>query len=142
MTQRQIPFTIERWKEGLKPVTRDGREVKQLIYFNDLDSAYVLAGVVGSDLVRWKLEGGSSWADNYSLMLQVEVKEPREWLCIIEQDGHLSGYPAKYLLPGNRRGHSREAVINMSDKCVHFSDKSVHGNVYNSRGLSLQPAVA
>jgi hypothetical protein len=87
---KTIPFSIEKWKEGLKPVTRDGREVKQLIYFNDLDSAYVLAGVVGSDLVRWKLDGGSSWNDNYSLMLLEEVREPREWFMFVNCCGLLS----------------------------------------------------
>jgi hypothetical protein len=107
MTTKQIHFSIERWKEGLKPVTRDGREVKQLVCFDNLDSAYVLAGVVGSDLVRWKLEGGSSWQDNYSLMLLEEVREPREFIIYCDPR---SGMYSTYFEPGWKTTKVREVL--------------------------------
>lgn len=47
MTTKLIPFTIERWKEGLKPVTRDGTEVEQLTRFTTL-SDLCFGGVCGN----------------------------------------------------------------------------------------------
>ncbi len=110
MTTRQIPFTIERWKEGLKPVTKGKKEVKQLVYFEDLDDDCALAGVIDSTLMHWTLDGRSPWNDDYLLMLVEEVREPREWICVVEQDGHLSGYPAHECIPTTVTIKVREVI--------------------------------
>lgn len=92
MTQRQIPFSIEKWKEGLQPVTRDGMEVKQLTLFEfGCDHKYPLAGIVDSALWQWDVEGKPSLAgEKYSLMLLEEVPEPREWDVWITPNGAIA----------------------------------------------------
>ncbi len=67
---KTIPFSIEAWKAGGKPVTRDGIEVKQLTRFKNVTETTKLRGVVEGCIVGFT---------HFDLMLQVEVKEPREW---------------------------------------------------------------
>ncbi len=85
MTQRQIPFSLERWKEGLKPVTRDGMEVICLTYNPDTESDERFAGWVNKHVRVWH-ESGAYFMDAISeldLMLLEEVREPREWPVVI-----------------------------------------------------------
>ena len=55
----KIPFTFEAWDKdrGQKVWTRDGREVKQLTYFEDIKNSYSLNGVLDKTLRSWTKEG-------------------------------------------------------------------------------------
>ena len=52
------PFNIELWKAGEPVITRDGREVEQLTYFeNATEIEFKLMGVVAGEINSWKLNG-------------------------------------------------------------------------------------
>lgn len=73
----KIPFTFSAWDKdrSQKVWTRDGREVKQLTWF-DCNSIVPLVGVVEKDVMRWGVNGlwGSS-ASKYDLFLEHTEKE-------------------------------------------------------------------
>jgi hypothetical protein len=55
--KKLIPFTLERWQQGnCTPKTAEGREVKQLTYF-DVKDEYPFRGVVGDDVLSWNKNG-------------------------------------------------------------------------------------
>ena len=92
MTVKQIPFSLERWKEGLKPVTRDGREVKQLTMFN-VGYGITLRGVIEGNMHAWNEPFDASEPERIRLMLLEEVREPREWDAWVSSGGVLSTNP-------------------------------------------------
>jgi len=50
------PFNLEAALNGAKVVTRDGREVSQLVWF-DCANKHCLQGVIGDWLFSWTFEG-------------------------------------------------------------------------------------
>jgi hypothetical protein len=78
---KTIPFSIEKWKEGLKPVTKDGTEVEQLTRFEYVTEITEFRGVV---------EGYIAAFTHFDLMLLEEVREPREWFMFVNCCGLLS----------------------------------------------------
>jgi len=67
-----IPFDLKKWQEGAKPFTRDGKEVKQLTYFEGLESTFCMGGVVETTLNKWNLEG-AHLPQNEALSLMLEA---------------------------------------------------------------------
>jgi hypothetical protein len=75
-------FDLEKALNGAKVVTRDGKEVKQLTYF-DLsdDHKYHLYGVVGKSIRCWTITGQYEPSDdNYDLDLFLAVEPKRIWV--------------------------------------------------------------
>lgn len=52
-----IPFTIEKWREGYQPVTREGIEVKDLTFFENATDAYKLYGILKESIEAWEEKG-------------------------------------------------------------------------------------
>lgn len=79
-----IPFTIEAWKAGGKPVIRDGREVKHLTNF-ETDDGYPLGGVIHGTKATWRLDGifNNNPISGNNLMLEVEDTEKELYLVVI-----------------------------------------------------------
>jgi hypothetical protein len=51
------PFEIELWKAGEPVITRDGREVEQLTYFDNKQGTHKFVGIVNGQLNSWKDNG-------------------------------------------------------------------------------------
>ena len=82
---KTIPFSIEAWKAGGKPFTRDGGEVKHLTNF-ETDEAFPLAGSVNRKKRNWKLNGcyyANEIQSIEDLMLEVEDTEKELYLVVI-----------------------------------------------------------
>jgi hypothetical protein len=80
-----IPFSIEAWKAGGKPVTRDGREVKQLTKFEGvLTKIQSLMGVVEDKIQTWWDDGlWTSDEKNYPMNLMLEVEDTKKELYLV-----------------------------------------------------------
>ena len=81
-----IPFTIEAWEAGGKPVTRDGEEVKQLTHFERTNDKYCLCGTNYGEIFSWAINGRYKFSENesnYDLMLEVEDTEKQLYLVVI-----------------------------------------------------------
>ena len=83
---KTIPFSIEAWKAGGKPVTRDGSEVKHLTNL-ETGCGFPLVGALDKNRKTWDLNG-SYFSDgeapsNYDLMLEVEDTEKELYLVVI-----------------------------------------------------------
>jgi hypothetical protein len=79
-------FDLEKAINGAKVVTRDGKEVKQLTYF-DLsdDHKYHLYGVVGKSIRCWTITGQYEPSDdNYDLDLFLAVEPQRIWVNVFK----------------------------------------------------------
>jgi hypothetical protein len=79
-------FDLEKALNGAKVVTRDGKEVKQLTYF-DLsdDHKYHLYGVVGKSIRCWTITGQYEPSDdNYDLDLFLAVEPKRIWVNVLQ----------------------------------------------------------
>jgi hypothetical protein len=84
-------FDLEKALNGAKVVTRDGKEVKQLTYF-DLsdDHKYHLYGVVGKSIRCWTITGQYEPSDdNYDLDLCLAVEPKRIWVNAYYYNGKL-----------------------------------------------------
>ena len=78
-----IPFTIEAWKAGGKPVTGDGREVKHLNNF-ETDDQFPLGGTVNGMKETWQINGNYFFNNSSNnLMLEVEDTEKELYLVVI-----------------------------------------------------------
>jgi len=75
MKTKKIPFTIEAWKAGGKPVTRDGSQVNHLTNL-ETDDGFPLIGAVNGEKFTWKLDGSFNAYPNStnSLMLEVDCE--------------------------------------------------------------------
>jgi len=51
------PFNLELWKAGEPVITRDGREVEQLTYFESKKGPFKLCGTLNGLLESWTIEG-------------------------------------------------------------------------------------
>ncbi len=72
------PFNLEEALNGAKVVTRDGREVTQLIKFN-ADEDETLFGVVNKEIVAWNDKGKFQNSDHI-LDLFMFVEPVRRWV--------------------------------------------------------------
>ena len=81
-----VPFDMEKWKQGWKPYTRDGYEVKGLrgdallIEWSD----YPLKGYVNRAQFSWAKDGSFKFGQtgNHSDLMLAEPEPEREWLYI------------------------------------------------------------
>jgi hypothetical protein len=86
MKTKLIPFTIEAWKAGGKPVTADGREVKRLTHYEEASGiSYPVIGVRDSILDSWDISGNCIYrpGEKTNLMLEVEDTEKQLYLVVI-----------------------------------------------------------
>jgi len=79
-----IPFDLERWRAGdfKRVVTRKGKEVTQLTYFNT-EIVYPIYGIVDNSLVSFTKDGfykSNSEENDSNLMLEVEEKTLEGWV--------------------------------------------------------------
>lgn len=85
------PFNLEEALNGAKVVTRDGREVKQLTFFEDV-KVFPLAGNAGDSLITvWNIDGTFMQNGDKSendLFIAVETKSV--WANVCAND---NGYP-------------------------------------------------
>lgn len=72
------PFNLEEALNGAKVVTRDGREVTQLINFN-ADEDETLFGVIDREIVAWNDKGKFQNSDHI-LDLFMHVEPVRKWV--------------------------------------------------------------
>jgi hypothetical protein len=81
---KTIPFSIEAWKAGGKPVTADGREVKHLTNF-ETDDQFPLGGAVNGIKKTWQINGSYTnfYESSNNLMLEVEDTEKELYLVVI-----------------------------------------------------------
>lgn len=89
-TKKTIPFTLEAWKAGGKPVTRGGDPVYDLMHMPSAKKSERLAGIHDDDLTGWYEDGTFSLEDGEnSLDLFLEVTEltvPYEAYGIIQRN--------------------------------------------------------
>ena len=75
-TKKTIPFTLEAWKAGGRPVTRGGDLVYDLAYFQKAENEDRLVGVINGVISSWYEDGkyvifpGMDY-DNIDLFLEV-----------------------------------------------------------------------
>ena len=75
-TTKTIPFTLEAWKAGGKPVTRGGDPVYYLAYMPNAKRDQVIVGVHDEDITYWFEDGSFFHADGESsLDLFLEVTD-------------------------------------------------------------------
>lgn len=74
-----IPFDIDRWKDGdfLRVVTRDGREVTQLVEFKVYSDTGNIYGVVGKIVRNWLIDGIWNKGTLSALDLHLEIAKPK-----------------------------------------------------------------
>jgi hypothetical protein len=72
--------------------TRDGQEITQLVKFDNIESDYLILGVVDGEIFRWTENGKHRWSCNEPHIYDmIEVKEPVEiniWVGISFSDIH------------------------------------------------------
>jgi hypothetical protein len=85
-----IPFDLKRWQKSdfKRVVTKEGKEVSELIYFGSGTKAtYPLVGVLENYVESWAINGVFSTLDRSSLlnlMLEVEDKTLEGWVNVYE----------------------------------------------------------
>ena len=86
------PFNLEEALNGAKVVTRDGREVKKLTYFDaSKNDHYPLYGVVGTLICCWTITGQHHIdTDNNHNDLFLSVEPKRIWVNVYQHDGMIS----------------------------------------------------
>lgn len=87
MTQDKIPFSVELWQKGYKVVTRDGREVKQLV--TTTARTWELTGMVDGWIHIWTIDGKFSLEGDtaYDLFLL-----PPDEIVVEVVNGLMSGF--------------------------------------------------
>lgn len=75
-TTKTIPFTLEAWKAGGKPVTRDNDWVTDLYHFPTSDAENKIVGVLLGSITTWYEDGRHCPDGRYSLFdLFLEVTD-------------------------------------------------------------------
>ena len=74
-----IEFSIEAWRAGGKPVTRDGREVEMLHIFKEAEKdLWPIYGVLNGTVQSWTRTGSFRMFLEHKLDLKLEI--PDEWV--------------------------------------------------------------
>lgn len=75
------PFNLELWKAGEPVITRDGRKIEQLTYFDNISSCYKFYGTLEGDVYAWTFEG-KKWDFEYDNddILDLFHPEPEMWV--------------------------------------------------------------
>jgi hypothetical protein len=86
ITPIKIPFTFEAWdKDRTQKVwTRDGREVKQLTFFENAKDDYRLVGVADIHVKKWTPEGIGIIGETTAFDLFLEHHEREYWVNVYE----------------------------------------------------------
>jgi hypothetical protein len=79
------PFDLELWKAGEPVITRDGREVKELTYFESIKVPYKLCGTLDGLLQTWTIEGFFQQNKNCSND-DLFHPEPEMWVNVYKVD--------------------------------------------------------
>lgn len=90
---KTVPFNYDLIAQGYKPVTTDGREVKQLTRFEVKTSYYPLQGVVEGVPERWKMEGyyaNQKTAHYMDLVLEVPAEKTKRMCVTFYDDDQIS----------------------------------------------------
>jgi len=69
------PFNLERALAGDKVITRDGREVTQLVHFKNVETSNDLFGVLEHCILSWK-ENGNYWGDDVFDLFMAPIMKP------------------------------------------------------------------
>ena len=72
---KPIPFSIELWQQGYRPVTRDGREVHGLFWSGEHQQ---FIGYVGErlDMQQWYFSGKFLFSPSYESPLDIFLLPP------------------------------------------------------------------
>jgi len=73
------PFEIELWKAGEPVITRDGREVEQLTYFENKQGTHKFVGIVNGQMHSWK-DNGYFVDELYQTEHDLFHPEPEMWV--------------------------------------------------------------
>jgi hypothetical protein len=85
-------FNIDRALAGEPVITRDGKEVTQLVYFHDVIHKYCVYGVVGDQVKTWCIDGKFFYDDpsERNADLFMKPKENAIWINVYKRsDGGL-----------------------------------------------------
>ena len=78
------PFNIELWKAGEPVITRDGRKIEQLTYFENVtETEFKLMGVVDGQFQSWKLNGQYAKFEEHD-DLDLLHPEPEMWVNVYQ----------------------------------------------------------
>jgi hypothetical protein len=96
-TTKKIPFTLEAWKAGGKPVTRSGDPVYDLVHMPNIEDNYKIIGVHDAELATW-LENGNLFMhrdSDHDLFLEVtDLTVPEVAYGIIQRNPSSDQRPA------------------------------------------------
>jgi hypothetical protein len=110
------PFNIDLWKAGEPVITRDGREVEELTYFESKKGPYKLCGTLNGLLESWTIDGFFQECKSESND-DLFHPEPEMWVNVYDRKNGLSQYG---LLCGEIHRSKDEAEKNIVDRYVYI----------------------
>ena len=126
-----IEFSIEAWRAGGKPVTRDGREVKQLHQFEAEDEQWPFVGVLSNNLRSWDPDGHfMSELNPREADLQLEI--PDDW--VVDGEVILPDPPKEYYVTLHKTS------LDFLATSIAVTDLSVAKSIYNQIEKETQRA--
>lgn len=126
-----IEFSIEAWRAGGKPVTRDGREVEQLHQFEAEDEQWPFVGVLSNTTQCWDHDGHlMSKINPRPSDLQLEI--PDEW--VVDGEVVLPDPPKEYYVTLHK------TALDFLATSIAVTDLSVAKSIYNQIQMETQRA--
>ena len=91
MKTKLKPFDLEAALQGAKVTTREGREVTNIAYFEDITSSYKVFGVIDGQLYSFNINGNFGHNSEYCYDLFMKPQQVTKWVNIYSTNsGHLS----------------------------------------------------
>lgn len=113
------PFNLERALAGDAVITRDGREVTQLVKF-DVESKYKLFGVVSKNTCSWILEGKHinyyQQESKYDLFMNPTTVKVEGWINVYVDGYHSKFYSSKEIAEKN-------SIVEKPHKTIFISEE-------------------
>lgn len=126
-----IEFSIEAWRAGGKPVTRDGREVEQLHEFEAEYEQWPFVGVLRKTVQSWDADGHFiSKLNHRPADLQLEI--PDEW--VVDGEVVLPDPPKEYYVTLHK------TALDFLATSIAVTDLSVAKSIYNQIEMETQRA--